>query len=102
MKTTKSSCLILAAVLFTAITGVSPVLAQGHTFRGAAQSVAGPILTVSGGGETHRFMVTRATRVTGADGKPTSISQCLNRSVQVMYIGNREPYHAISVRALEQ
>jgi hypothetical protein len=97
-----SSYLIITAVLFTAIAAVSPVLAQGQTFRGMAQSASGSVLTVSGGGETHRFAISSSTKITGPDGKPVSISHVLNQSVEVTYSGNKEPYPATSVEALEQ
>jgi hypothetical protein len=82
---------------------VSLVLAQGGgTFRGAAKTVNGSVLTVSGGGETHHFQVSGSTKITGPDGKRSDISKCLNQSVEVTYSGNKEPYRAISVQALEQ
>jgi hypothetical protein len=93
----------IVAVLLSSIIAITAVHAQGgQTFRGAAQSVSGGVLTVSGGGETHRFQITGSTKITGPSGKSTSISNCLNQSVEVTYSGNKEPYHAISVAALEQ
>ncbi len=94
----------IVAVLLSSIIAITAVHAQGEqtTFRGAAQSVTGGVLTVSGGGETHRFQITGSTKITGPGGKSTSISKCLNQSVEVTYSGSKEPYRAISVAALEQ
>ena len=96
--------ILVGAVTFGSILlTVSPMLAQdGQTFRGAAKSVNGSVLTVSGGDETHRFQISSSTKITGPDGKSTTISNCLNQSVEVTYSGNKEPYRAISVEALEQ
>jgi hypothetical protein len=90
----------------TAVAGlliaISPVLAQGgQTFRGMAESASGSVLTVSGGGETHRFTISGSTKITGPGGKRSTIKDCLNQSVEVTYSGNKEPYRAISVEALE-
>lgn len=99
----KTLLLVGAATLSSVLIAVSPMLAQnGQTFRGAAQSMNGSILTVSGGDETHRFQISGSTKITGPGGKRSTIADCLNQSVQVTYSGNKEPYQAISVEALEE
>ncbi len=109
----KTLFLVGAATAATMLIAISPVLAQGgQTFRGMAESASkvkqttdaegiGLVLTVSGGGETHRFWIIPSTKVTGPGGKRSTIKDCLNQSVEVSYTGNKEPYRAVSVEALE-
>jgi hypothetical protein len=98
-----SALAVVGAVLFGSIIAHSTILAQGsETFRGAAQSVSGGVLTVSGGGETHKFQISGSTKITGPDGKSTNVSRVLNQSVEVTYSGKKEPYRAMSVQALEE
>src|SRR3954447_13404255 len=68
----------------------------------SARRINGSVLTVTGGDETHRFQVSGSTKITGPGGKRSPINDCLNQSVEVSYIGDKEPYRAISVEALEQ
>jgi hypothetical protein len=97
----KSSLLI--AMLVTVMLGLVPSFAQNaETFRGAGQSVSGSVLTVSGGGETHRFQVTGSTKIVDSNGKPTQLAHALNQSVEVTYTGKKEPFNALKVECLEQ
>ena len=98
----KTLLLVGTATVAGLVIAISPVLAQGgQTFRGMAQNAKGSVLTVSGGGETHRFQISGSTKITGPDGKHSTIKDCLNQSVEVTYSGNKEPYQATSIEALE-
>ena len=54
-----------------------------------------------GGDETHRFQISGSRKITGPGGKRATIKDCLNQSVEVTYGGNKEPYRATSIEALE-
>jgi hypothetical protein len=101
---TKSPLLLAVSILSLALTAALPILAadENQSFRGAAQSADGSVLTVSGGGETHKFQVSRSTKVLDSEGKATDLAHALNQSVEVTYSGKKEPYSAITVQCLEQ
>jgi hypothetical protein len=94
---------LLITVLITVMLGLVPSFAQNaQSFRGAGQSVSGSVLTVSGGGETHRFQVSASTKILDSNGKPTKLAHALNQSVEVTYTGKKEPFNAVKVECLEQ
>jgi len=99
----KTLLLVGAGAVAGLLIAISPVLAQGgQTFRGMGKSMNGSVLTVTGGDETHRFQISGSTKITGPGGKRSTIKDCLNQSVEVTYSGDKEPYRALSVEALEQ
>ena len=99
----KNKTALLVAVLFTAAFGILPLFGDNtESFRGMGKSVSGSVLTVSGGGETHKFQVSGSTKIVDPNGKATQLSNALNQSVEVTYTGAKEPYRAIKVECLEQ
>jgi hypothetical protein len=93
----------ITSVVAASLVAICSLLAQGaQSFRGSGQSVSGSVLTVSGGGETHKFQVSGSTKIVDSNGKKTDLSHALNQSVEVNYTGKKEPYHATSIQCLEQ
>jgi hypothetical protein len=100
----KSPLLLAISILSLVVATALPIRAEdeNQTFRGAGQSADGSVLTVSGGGETHKFQVGRSTKILDSEGKATNLAHALNQSVEVTYSGKKEPYSAITVQCLEQ
>lgn len=100
----KTLLLVGAAAVAAVLIAISPVLADIlRHFRGTPSlDDYGKVLTVTGGGETHRFLVSKvSTDWLDFAGNNSDMVQCL-RSAKVVEVSYRfyrgEPWDAVSVQ----